>query len=95
MYLSDKLFLKARLAAFAWFQDSGWHLYYACRSLRGTDEGTITSGQSEHESRGFQGHEVLATGQSDSNGLKDSVSTHGSYPESSNSLAPKGFRDLS
>ena len=33
------------------------------------------------------GHEILATGQGDSNGLKDSVSTHGRYPESSNGHA--------
>jgi hypothetical protein len=38
------------------------------------------------------GHEALATGQGGSNGLKDSVSTHDRYPESSNSHAPREAR---
>jgi hypothetical protein len=38
------------------------------------------------------GHEVLATGQGGSNGLKDSVSTHGRHPESSNGHAPREAR---
>jgi hypothetical protein len=38
------------------------------------------------------GHEVLATGQGDSNGLNYSVSAHNSYPESSDGHDPREVR---
>jgi hypothetical protein len=38
------------------------------------------------------GHEVLATGQGDSNGLNYSVSTHNSYPKSSDGHALREVR---
>jgi hypothetical protein len=66
VYLSDKLFLKAwsLLAS----RILVGHLLYACRSLRGThEEGTITFGESEHESKGarsWQQVTVTVTGQS-------------------------------
>lgn len=82
----------SRRGLFAWFQDIGRHLLYACRSLSGTHgEGNNRPLASRSMKATVPSHEALATGQggTGSNGLADSVSTRDGHPESSNGQAPK------